>query len=168
MNTATFTISDDKKTLTVERAFNAAAERLWDAYADPSLLAQWFSPSGWTTEVRSHRFVEGGEFSYTMRCTDETQDWFGQTSSGMMRFSNITPKSRIEYTDVFTDDAGVVNEAMPTSHSVVTISALSETTSLLRVATSYATPEALNQVLEMGMEAGYTETLNKLEALIVG
>jgi uncharacterized protein YndB with AHSA1/START domain len=166
MNKATFTLSDDKKTLTMERRFDAPADRLWDAYADPNLLAQWFSPRGWTTEVRAHRFEEGGEFSYIMRCVDESQDWFGQTSSGMMRFSSITPKTRFEYTDVFTDGQGVVNESLPASHSVVHIVAQSPTTSLLRVETSYATPEAMAQVLEMGMESGYAETLDKLDEVI--
>lgn len=167
MKKAIFTLSEDKRTLIMERTFDVPADRLWEAYANPNLLAQWFSPKGWTTEVRAHEFTDGGEFSYIMRCTDETQDWFGQTSSGKMRFSNLNPKTRFEYTDVFTDENGVVNEAMPTSHSVVSISHQSETTSLLQVRTTYASSEALTQVLEMGMEAGYAETLEKLEELLL-
>lgn len=168
MNKATFTISEDKRTLLMERLFNVPGDRLWEAYANSEIIAQWFAPKGWSTEVRSHKFVDGGEFSYIMRCTDESQDWFGQSSSGMMRFSNINPKTRFEYHDVFTDENGVVNKDMPTSHSVVMISEPSPATSLLRVETSYSTPEALQQVLEMGMEEGYAETLDKLEDLLGG
>lgn len=166
MKTATFTISEDKRTLHMEREFSASAERLWEAYADPTILAQWFSPRGWVTDVQSHSFVNGGEFFYIMRCVDEAQDWFGQTSSGKMVFDNINPKTSFEYRDVFTDDAGTVNESLPASHSFVTISAAGPGSSVLRVVTTYATAEALQTVLEMGMEEGYAQTLDKLEELL--
>lgn len=166
MNKASFTVSEDKRTLIMERAFNAPAEKIWQAYADPSLLARWFSPNGWTTEVLSHRFEDGGEFAYLMRCIDEGQEWFGATSSGKMRFSNLLPCTCFEYMDVFTDENGVVNESMPTSHSVVTIIPQSPSSSVLRVETTYANAEALAQVLEMGMQAGYSETLDKMDTVL--
>lgn len=165
-NKATFTVSADKTTLQVERTFAISASQLWQAYADPSILSQWFSPRGWVTEVKEHSFSEGGSFAYVMRCVDESQDWFGQTSSGKMVFSNIQPETSFEYRDVFTDENGVVNEEMPVSHTIVRITAVGASQAKLNVETRYATPEALQQVLEMGMEAGYGETLDKLELLL--
>ncbi|MCU0317398.1 MAG: SRPBCC domain-containing protein [Fimbriimonadaceae bacterium] len=168
INNATFSVSADKTTLLVERIFPASASQLWQAYADADILRQWFSPRGWVTEVQEHSFEEGGSFIYIMRCVDESQDWFGQTSCGKMEFSNIQPPKSFEYRDVFTDENGVVNEAMPASQTLVTLSEITSSQTMLKVATRYAQSEALQQMLEMGMEEGYGETLEKLENLLKG
>lgn len=166
MNKATFTLSPDGKSLRVERTFATTTHKLWMAYADPSLLRQWFSPEGWETEVTKHDFTNGGEFSYVMKCVDESQEWFGQKSMGKMIFDKISPESSFEYRDYFIDESGEVNAVMPASHSVVSIVELNPTQSQLIVITTYDSAEALQQVLEMGMEEGYGQTLNKLDEIL--
>ncbi|HLO99595.1 MAG TPA: SRPBCC domain-containing protein [Fimbriimonas sp.] len=165
MNKALFTFPSDT-TLRMERVFPASGHNLWQAYADPAVLGQWFSPKGWDTEVYQHDFVEGGEFVYAMKCVDEAQDWFGQKSCGKMVFGKISPETTFEYRDFFTDEEGVVNEDMPSSHTQVTITELGPNESKLTVETTYASAEALQQVLAMGMEEGYGQTLDKLESLL--
>lgn len=167
MNKAIFTISPDQRTLIMERTFPVSADKLWRAYSDPTILGQWFSPKGWDTEVKRHEFVDGGEFVYLMKCVDKAQDWHGMTSGGRMKFSNIRPETSFEYTDFFTDEEGNINAEMPSAHSKVEITVLGPSESKLTAATTYATPEALKQVLEMGMEEGYSQTLEKLEELFV-
>lgn len=167
MNKTSFTILDDKKTLVMERTFTVTKDRLWNAYASAEMLAQWFSPEGWATDVKEHSFVDGGEYRYVMKCVDEAQkEWFGQTSSGKMVFGGINPKSSFGYTDYFTDENGVINEALPASHSSVELIQQDDNTTTLKVTTNYDTEAALKQVLEMGMEEGYSQTLDKLEELL--
>ncbi|MCW1930401.1 MAG: SRPBCC domain-containing protein [Candidatus Kerfeldbacteria bacterium] len=167
MNKTTFTIADDKKTLLMERTFNTSGSKLWQAYADPSILAQWFSPQGWSTEVKKHDFTNGGEYVYVMKCEDTAQgEWFGKTSSGKMVFSNISPETSFEYKDYFTNEEGVVNESLPAATSTVRITDNANGTATLNVETTYQSEADLNTVLEMGMQEGYSQTLDKLEGLL--
>ncbi len=167
MNKTNFTISEDKKSLIVERSFRASQHNLWRAYTEKELFEQWFAPQGWTVTTKKFDFVEGGENIYVMRCEDKAQgEWYGQVSAGKMVFSNIHPEDSYEYEDFFTDEAGVVNESLPGSKSSVQLSEQSDGSTLLRVTTSYATADALQQVIEMGMEEGYGQTLDKLEQIL--
>ena len=168
MDKTTFTILDDNKTLRMERIFPTDKHQLWRAYADTTMLAQWFSPQGWSTEVKLHDFVDGGEYIYVMRCDDKSQgEWYGTTSAGKMVFSRISPEDSFEYTDYFTDDEGNVNDELPSSRSVVTLSTTGDNSTKLTVDTYYETEEGLKTVLEMGMKEGYAQTLDKLEELLV-
>lgn len=167
MNNTTFTIGDDKKTITIERTFKAPKTKLWQAYTSAEALAKWFGPTGFETEVPYMDFRDGGEWRYIMKCVDENMgEWFGKTSAGKALYKNIKPEDSFEYTDYFTDDDGNVNKSMPTSHSKIVLHENEDSTTTLTVTTVYENEAALNQVLEMGMKEGYAETLDKLEKLV--
>jgi uncharacterized protein YndB with AHSA1/START domain len=167
MNKTNFTISDDKKSLVIERVFNSSQHNLWRAYTEKELFEQWFAPQGWTVTTKKFDFANGGENIYVMKCEDKAQgEWYGQISAGKMVFSNINPEYSYDYEDFFTDEAGMVNESLPGSKSSVELSEQTHDSTLLRVTTSYATADALKQVIEMGMEEGYGQTLDKLEQVL--
>jgi len=167
MSKTTFTVADDKKTLLVERTFNAPKHKLWNAYTDADALAQWWGPIGWETEVKRFDFSEGGEWLYIMKCVDENQgEWFGQLSAGKAVYSNIQPEDSFEYTDYFTDEQGVINEAMPASRTVLTLNENEDGSTKLVTKTAYDTEAALKQVLEMGMEEGFGQTLDRLDDFV--
>jgi uncharacterized protein YndB with AHSA1/START domain len=167
MNKTVFTVADDKKTLLMTRDFNVPQAKLWAAYTEKELFEQWFAPAGWEVTSKKFDFVEGGENVYVMKCVDESQgEWFGKTSAGKMVFSNISPKDTFEYVDFFTDEEGNVNKEMPSSKSTLELTENASGVTKLNIATEYATEDALNQVLAMGMEQGYDETLDKLEELL--
>ena len=162
MRETTFTIGDDKKTLIVERTFHAPKSKVWRAYSDPDMLAQWWGPRGWETEIKHMDFSNGGHWHYVMRCVDPAQaDWFGKASWGRASFHNIRAEDSFEYVDQFCDENGVVNAEMPTSKTTLTLTEIPGGTKV-RLVTEYDTPETLKQVLEMGMEEGFRETWQKL------
>ena len=162
-----FTVVDDGKSLLMERTFSASKDKLWHAYTDAEALAKWWGPIGWETEVKKLDFSEGGEWIYVMKCVDENQgEWFGQTSAGKTVFSNIKPGDSMQYTDYFTDEEGNINEEMPSSLTTLIFTENEDGTTSLKATTTYETAEALKQVLEMGMEEGYGQTLDKLEEFV--
>jgi uncharacterized protein YndB with AHSA1/START domain len=57
-------MSDD---LVISRFLAAPREKLWRAWSDPKILAQWWCPKPWTTEVRAFEFYNGGAFHTFMR-----------------------------------------------------------------------------------------------------
>lgn len=167
MSETTFTIGEDKKTLVVERLFPAPPERVWDAYSKPELLARWWGPKGWETEIRHMDFSVGGYWHYCMRCVDKAQgDFYGMESWGKGTYTAITPKRSIAYDDAFSNEAAEAVPGMPVSHTTLELTGEGDGTRL-RSTTSYDTPEALTQVLKMGMEEGFRQTLDNLETMLV-
>jgi uncharacterized protein YndB with AHSA1/START domain len=166
MSKATFTVADDKKTLIVERTFPANRTRVWSAYTKPELLAQWWGPRGWQTEIRHMDFSEGEYWHYGMKCMDPDQsDWYGKTSWGKGTFLRIIPEESFEYTDEFCDENGKTISGMPVSHTVITFSDEQSFTTVTSK-TEYETAEALAQVLEMGMQEGFTQTWDRFEEFL--
>jgi len=159
-------LSDDKKTLHISRTFQAAKSRVWEAYTNPELLAQWWGPVGWETEIKHMDFSVGGYWHYCMRCVDKAQgDYYGMESWGKGTFTAIAPKDRFSYDDEFCTATAEPVPGMPVSHSTVLLKENAGST-LMSCTTTYDTPEALQQVLEMGMEEGFNQTLDNLEKLL--
>lgn len=166
MSKTTFTVNDDQKTLVVKRTFGAPKSRVWDAYSKPELLVQWWGPNGWDTEIKTMEFKVGGHWHYCMRCVDKAQgDYFGMESWGKATYTAITPQDSIIYDDEFCNENAEPVPGMPVSHTTLVLTEEAGSTHLVST-TSYDTPEALKQVLEMGMEEGFTQTLDRLETLV--
>lgn len=167
MSKTTFTISDDKKTLIVERVFPAPKSLVWDAYSKPDILASWWGPKGWETQIRHFDFSVGGYWHYCMRCIDKNQgEYYGMESWGKGTYTDIVPLTSISYKDEFCDESAKVNPDMPVSHTYLKLVDENGNTRLISK-TGYETEAALKQVLEMGMEEGYRQTLDNLEACLV-
>ena len=165
MNT-TFTIQDDKKSLKVERQFTATQEKLWEAYSTEEMLNQWFAPHGWECTTKELNFENGGKWVYSFKCVDEQQtEFYGMEMPGQLTYDSINPKSSFGYTDEFLNDDGTVNGEMPGSHTELQLIENDEGT-LLSFTTTYTSEEALQQVIEMGMQQGLDESFDKLGNLL--
>src|ERR1700761_2181694 len=77
--------------IVVSRIFEAPREMVFDAWADPKQLVQWFGPEGFTTTVERFDFQEGGEWSMVMHGPD------GTNYPGSILFTEITPPEVIAY-----------------------------------------------------------------------
>jgi uncharacterized protein YndB with AHSA1/START domain len=167
MNETVFSIADDKKTLRVERLFPAGKARVWDAYTKPEILSQWWGPKGWETEIAHFDFTVGGYWHYCMRCVDKAQgDFYGMESWGKGTYTAISAKDSLSYDDAFCNESAEINADMPISSTTVTFVEENGQTRLIST-TSYASEEALQQVLAMGMEEGFKQTLDNLEELLL-
>lgn len=78
--------------LVLSRVLRAPVSRLWRAWSDPALLAQWWCPKPWTTEVKAFDFRPGGAFHTLMRGPE------GGTSDNPGSFLEIVPERRIVMT----------------------------------------------------------------------
>ncbi|MEQ9297166.1 MAG: SRPBCC domain-containing protein [Cyclobacteriaceae bacterium] len=59
-----------KRTLTLERTFNAPIQLVWDAWTQPDHIAKWWGPKGMETEVKAHDFRVGGRWEFVMQMPD--------------------------------------------------------------------------------------------------
>lgn len=159
MGETKFTKDERNATLTVEREFGAPRERVWQAMTDPAILDQWWAPSPWKAETLTMDFRVGGFWHYAMNGPD------GEQHFGRMDFVEIEPGVRFRAKDVFCDADGVANASLPTQTFTTTLYAESDRTRAVTLI-EYASLEALEQILAMGMQEGLTMAQNQLEALL--
>lgn len=159
MNETIFTISDDKKTLVVERKFDAPVSRVWDFWTKQELLEQWWAPQPWKAVTKSFEFGEGGHWHYAMAGPEGEKHW------GWMDYLQIDPKKNFRGNDCFCDEEGTVDRDLPTAdwHNEFIEDGSS---TLVIITTVYNAPDELNKVIEMGMKEGLRMTLDQLEELL--
>lgn len=166
MTKSSFTVLEDNKTLVVERTFEASKHAVWSAYTEADKLSKWWGPKGWTTEVKELDLRVGGHWFYIMTCRDETQtEWYGKNSSGKGVYDALQPEDSLSYTDYFTDDEGTITPGMPVSKTKIDLSEKNGQTTIIST-TEFESPEALKQVLGMGMQEGFDQTWDNLETFL--
>jgi uncharacterized protein YndB with AHSA1/START domain len=89
-------MSDEKNVLEISRFVAVPRARVWRAWADPAMLAQWWCPRPWTTEVRAFEFRAGGDFHTFMRGPD------GGESDNPGCFLEVVERERIVFTSMLT------------------------------------------------------------------
>ena len=85
-------------TVRFHRVLRAPAERVYRAFLDPDAMVKWLPPYGFTGKVHSFDARVGGSYrmSFTNFGTGHTHA-FGAT------YVELTPHTRIRYTDKFDD-----------------------------------------------------------------
>ena len=89
-------MNDDRNVLEISRFLAVSRARVWRAWADPKLLAQWWCPHPWTAEIRAFDFRPGGGFHTIMRGPD------GGESDNPGCFLEIVPQEKIVWTTMLT------------------------------------------------------------------
>jgi uncharacterized protein YndB with AHSA1/START domain len=166
MSETKFTVGNDKKTLIIERTFNAPRERVWEAWTTPDIFVKWWGPRGWQTIIKHMDFREGGYLHYGMKCEDPKQtDWYGRTSWGKSTYGRISPQDTFDYIDVFCDENGRLTPGMPAMKITLQFIEDGGKTKLVST-TTFDKPEDLEQVLQTGMREGLTQTWDRLGELV--
>lgn len=98
-----------------------------------------------------------------MKCEDKNQgDFYGMESWGKALYQEITSPKQIVFTDGFSDAEGNIAENMPVTLVTLDFVDVDGKTKLINTG-KYASPEALQTVLDMGMIQGMSETLDNLD-----
>ncbi|WP_349409920.1 SRPBCC domain-containing protein [Pseudalkalibacillus sp. SCS-8] len=157
----------EDRELIIERIFDAPRELVFNAYKVPEYLKQWWGPKGWSLPVCEMDFKPGGVWFYCMKCEDEAQgEYYGMESCGKAYFEEIEEPEKIVVIDRFADSEGNLAENMPAAHITYQFEDYDGKTKLIS-RTQYETKEALKTVLDMGVIEGMTQTLNRLEELLM-
>ncbi len=150
--------------LILEREFDAPQELVFEVHSSAEHLKHWWGPRGWELTYCTVDFRPGGVWHYCMTCKDKGQgEFFGMESWGKSIYKSIVAPKEIQHTDYFSDAEGNIAENMPPSHNVWEFKPLEGNRTLLISKARYDSEEALRQVLEMGMEQGIDETLDRLD-----
>lgn len=150
----------ERLTMTMTCEFEASQERVWQLWADPRQLERWWGPPTWPATFTVHDLRPGGRAEYRM--TGEG----GGTSAGYFEFLEVRPPSGLLLLDGFIGPDGAINTSMPTVSIEVTIEQIGEGRSRMVIANKFPNLEAMQTLLEMGMDEGMSEALGQIDAIL--
>lgn len=94
-----------RKTI-LKRAWNGAAEDVWELWTTPAGIEAWWGPDGFSVKVRRLDLRPGGELRYAMTATAPPQVDFLKragmplTTETLIVFKEVTAPRRLLYTNV--------------------------------------------------------------------
>jgi uncharacterized protein YndB with AHSA1/START domain len=150
----------DGHTMTVVAEYDAPIERVWQLYADPRQLERFWGPPTWPATVVDHDLKPGGRVTYFMTGPD------GEKSAGYWEVLEVDPPRRFVVVDGFADDGGQPNPAMPTTRMELELGSRAGGGTTMTVLSTFASSEAMTQVLEMGMEEGMRQAMGQIDGIL--
>jgi uncharacterized protein YndB with AHSA1/START domain len=149
--------------LILERVFDAPREQVFQAFSESDQLKRWWGPRGWALSACTVDFRPNGVWHYCMKCEDKNQgEFYGMESWGKAVYREIVENEKIVYTDYFSDAEGNEADGMPASQITVIFEQDGGKTKLVS-RSAFESSEALQSVLDMGVEQGIAETWDRLE-----
>jgi uncharacterized protein YndB with AHSA1/START domain len=145
-----------EREVTITRVFDAPRALVFKAWTDPAQLAQWWGPKGFTNPVCEFDARVGGHLRIHMRAPDGTI----YPMKGEIR--EMTPPERLAFTNIAVDEAG--NPVLEGFTSVTFADEGGKTRLTLHTRASAVVEKAVAYL--QGMEAGWTMSIDKLEALL--
>ena len=100
--------TSNTNTIKLHRVVKAPAERVYRALIDPSAIAKWLPPNGFTCQVHHLEATVGGTYkmSFTNFSTGNSHSFGGE-------YLELKPNERIRHTDRF-DDPNLPGEIITT------------------------------------------------------
>jgi uncharacterized protein YndB with AHSA1/START domain len=142
-----------ERELVVSRTLNGPARIVFEAWTKPELFKRWWVPKSFGLSLLSCELDVrvGGRYRLVFGHDASTMEFFG-------RYLEVTPHSRLVWTNDEGDDGGAV--------TTVTFEERGGKT-LLVVHDLYPSKEALDAAIASGATAGMPETLEQLDELLV-
>ncbi len=149
----------DNLTLTITADFAAPVQRVWQVYADPRQLEKVWGPPTFPATVVDHSFAPGGRVTYFMTGPE------GEKYAGYWEITAVDEPTSFSFDDGFADEDFNPNPELPVSKNVYTFAEHNGGTRAVYVST-YASAEALQQVLDMGVVEGASSAINQIDELL--
>jgi|SRR5580698_1238692 uncharacterized protein YndB with AHSA1/START domain len=146
-----------EREIVVMRVFDAPREMVFDAWADPSQLVQWFGPEGFRTTIETFEFLEGGVWLQVMHGPD------GTNYPCTAMFTEVERPEVIAYFN----RGGREGEDKVAFQSTVTFEELGPEKTRLTIRMEFASTEERDEnVRNYGSIEGGRQTLNRLAMLL--
>jgi uncharacterized protein YndB with AHSA1/START domain len=141
-----------ERELVVTRTVNGPARMVFRAWTEPELLMRWWAPKSFPISLLSCEtdVRVGGTYRLVFGHEGSTMEFFG-------RYLEVTPHSRLAWTNDEGDDAGTV--------TTVTFEEVGGRT-LLTVHDLYPSKDALDAAIASGSTSGMPESLQQLDELL--
>lgn len=85
-------INTSERSLTIQRTFDAPRERVWEAWTEPELVAEWWGPDGFTNTIHEMDVRPGGVWRFVMHGSD------GVDYQNEIVYDEVVEPERLVYT----------------------------------------------------------------------
>jgi uncharacterized protein YndB with AHSA1/START domain len=150
-NLSRVTTPSDRE-IRIERVFNATRDRVWQAFTDPELVAQWWG-RGNKLVIERMEVERGGHWRFVEHSPEGTNGFEG-------RYREVTPKERVVQTFEWDGMPGhVVLET-------VTLGDMADGRTRVVNISLFFTTEERDGMLHSGMEQGLNQSYAALDRLL--
>jgi uncharacterized protein YndB with AHSA1/START domain len=161
MNQTTLELEGDRE-IVITRTFNGPARIVFEAWTNPGLVKRWWAPKSRDVSLVScdAEVRVGGRYRYV----------FTHHTHGTMAFSGeyteVTPPTRVGYTEIFEPTAGGTAPGEPGVRVTVTFD---ERDGRTHVVSRSVCPskEVRDAIIASGMEHGMRESMDQLDELVM-
>jgi uncharacterized protein YndB with AHSA1/START domain len=146
-------------TMSIDVVIPADVDRAFDLWADPRTLERWWGPPDFPCTVERFDMARGGRVTYSMTGPD------GQRYPGWWEVIDVDRPSRLQIRDGFGDSPEIAPPEMPIATTVVTFTQRG-TETLMKIHSTYESPAALQQALDMNMAEGFGLALAQIDDVL--
>lgn len=143
-------------TIDIVRTFDAPRALVWQAWTDAKMMGQWFGPRHFTSSVPELDARAGGKLRIVMHGPD------GNDYPMKGEFIEVTPPSKLVFSNIALDKDG--NHLLEGETTVTLTEQGGKTT--VRVQSRAVGRVAMAPQMLAGMEAGWTQSIDKLGELV--
>ena len=136
----------------IERIFDAPRDRVWRAFTEPELLAQWWG-RGNKLDIETFELERGGHWRFVEQAPSGAQGFEG-------RFREVTPQERLVQTFEWDGMPGYV------AINTATFEDLGDGRTRIVTTSLFHTPEERDGMLSSGMESGLSQSYVALDRLL--
>jgi len=147
-----FTVPTDRQEVLAECLLNAPLPKVYAAFTDAKTILHWWGPAALTTQVELQELKVGGRWRFVQRDAQGNEYAFHGV------YHAIQPEERIDQTFEWEGQPG--HEIL----QIVTFKALGEQT-VLEEHSLFQSIADRNRMMQNDMEAGFSEGIQRLEAL---
>jgi uncharacterized protein YndB with AHSA1/START domain len=146
-------------TMTVTAEYDVTAERAWQLWSDPRQLERWWGPPTYPATFVLHDMAVGSRVTYFMTGPE------GDRHHGWWTVEEVRPPRHLVVLDGFADDEGNAMD-LPTTRMQVAIDDRPESGVRITIVSTFASLEALEQLIAMGMMEGLTAAMGQIDAIL--
>jgi len=160
MNQTSMDLEGDRE-IVIARTFNGPARIVFDAWTKPELVKRWWAPRSHQVSVVAcdAEVRVGGGYRYVLRLDTGSEFAF----SG--KYTEVTPHSRLVYTQIFEPTASGANPGDDEVIITVTFEGHDGKTHLVSRSLC-PSKEVRDTIIASGMEHGMRETMEQLDELV--
>lgn len=140
-------------TIRIVREFDAPRQRVFRAFTEPELVAQWLGPRSTTTRIDTWNCHTGGNYRYVSVHEGQEYGFYGS-------FHEVRPDERIVQT--FTFEGAPEGVSLETA----TLDELDDDRTRVSMLSVVESLETRDTIIASGMESGVVEGFEKLDALL--
>ena len=146
--------------MTLEAEFGASPERVWQLWSDARQLERWWGPPGYPATFTRYDLSPGSHVQYHMTSPA------GDQAHGYWDIVEVSPPHRLVFHPGFAHADGTPNTDLPPGTASVDIEAIGRDRTRMAIEFVFASAEAMEQVLAMGMEEGIKQAAGQIDTIL--